>query len=315
MLEYYEVAELEKKWEEYDKNRKQFSFLKTGSSKFDFKFDKTIVILLVCISIAIGAIVWILTGSDEDENISMSQMNKDFSVKNIDKSAEVAMTNIKSEEISPRVEYNISKPASHNASNNQEVSRPTLSLNDIGIKSSEDAGGFTITNTYEQDSGQIQTISQNAAPQMQNQPNNIFNAIPKDEIIDFGNAPIPPKSSANIVNQGSRNTSGRIEIKTSALNLTESTLESKFYATNNIDYALTIAEQAYDRKDYETAIKWALISNEIDKNNIKSWAIFAKANYKKGRKDDAIFALENFNAKANNPEISAILTQIKSGAL
>ena len=38
MLEFYEVNELEKKWEDYNKNKKQFSFLKSKPN-FVLKFD------------------------------------------------------------------------------------------------------------------------------------------------------------------------------------------------------------------------------------------------------------------------------------
>lgn len=92
-------------------------------------------------------------------------------------------------------------------------------------------------------------------------------------------------------------------------------MESKFYATNKIEYSLSLAEEAYNKKDYDNAIKWALTSNELDKDNVASWIIFAKANYKKGRKEDALYALETFNAKAKNSEISNLISKIRSDKL
>ena len=80
-------------------------------------------------------------------------------------------------------------------------------------------------------------------------------------------------------------------------------------------YSLKLAQNAYDNKRYDEAIKWALISNEIDKNSVKSWIIFAKANYKKGNKQDALIALENFNSRVSNPEVIATIKQMKNGDL
>ena len=88
-----------------------------------------------------------------------------------------------------------------------------------------------------------------------------------------------------------RSISSRIQISTSRLDPNKQNLESKFYATKNIEYSLALAEQAYNKKDYDGAIKWALTSNELNKDNVQSWMIFAKANYKKGRKNDALYAL------------------------
>ena len=80
-------------------------------------------------------------------------------------------------------------------------------------------------------------------------------------------------------------------------------------------YSLELSEQAYNKKNYDDAIKWALVSNDIDKNNVKSWILFAKANYKKGNKEDALIALENFNARRQNPEVKIVIDQIKAGSL
>lgn len=340
MLEFYEVNELEKKWEEYNKNKKQFSFLKSKPN-FVFKFDKTILGLLALISIAIGAIFWLLK---DDDKVSMASINENIQNEptisdvvpnpapqvqptiNTAPQTEIAAQN---SEIS-RADYNISAPA--NDSNRvQNVERPSLNINDVGVLSSEDSGGFKITNTYENSANNQNFSNQNFANggfnQGFNQANNVpnfnpnaqnFNQPMKNEIIDFGKAPLPPKQNVASNAPAPVNRapiSSRLEIRTSNLSSERQSLESKFYATNKIEYSLSLAEEAYNKKDYDNAIKWALTSNEIDKNNINSWIIFAKANYKKGRKDDAIYALETFNSKAKNGEIANLINQIKSGAL
>lgn len=315
MLEFYEVNELEQRWEKYNQNRKKSGFL-AKFKNLDFKFDKTIIGLLVIISVAIGAILWLLNES-KDDSMSMAQINQNI-------------VNSTPEPIAPKVEtmqptLQISKSdfnMSATKVSTPNENRASLNLNEIGVNSSEDGGGFTITNNYEN----TQNFNQNYNGQNFNQnpfnqnsqnfnQNQNFNAIPRDEIIDFGKSPFPPKSGVVMQNNTPKVGGGKIEIKTSTLNVNKQSIESKFYATNDITYSLMLAEEAYNKKDYDNAIKWALTSNEINKDSIESWIIFAKANYKKGRKNDAIYALESFNAKHKNHEIEALISQIKSGSL
>ncbi len=332
MLEFYEVNELEKKWEEYNKNRKQFSFLKSKPN-FVLKFDKTILGLLILISVAMGAIFWLLKDSD---SVSMASINQNIENKkdssyasdtHAEQSADLAVqSNIS------RDDYNISAPKDTRAAKHAQKSseRPSLNLNDVGVLSSEDSAGFKITNNYENSGGfsnqaQVQNFggsnfNTQSAPgfNVPNTNNGVFaNQPPKSEVIDFGRAPVPPRSNFGGRSAASSGTplSSRIEIKTSNLSDDKQTLESKFYATNKIEYSLSLAEEAYNKKDYDNAIKWALTSNELDKDNVASWIIFAKANYKKGRKEDALYALETFNAKAKNSEISSLISKIRSGQL
>ena len=354
MLEFYEVAELEKKWEEYNKNRKKPSILSEKFSNLNIKFDKTIVGLLALICVAIGAILWLL--NDNDDEISMSKINQNIknttempkisqittNNENLQNLSDTANLNQEQNVLNDAPKYNMSTPNYDNKAQNED--RPSLSLKDIGITSSEDSGGFTIKNNYEdsennqnfnhqQNFGGYQngynnnngynqnygnSYAQNFPPSPANQNVNPFatTSIPKNEVIGFGNAPFPPNSDSRQISVNSQKSSiGKIEIKTSKINMDTKNLEEKFYATNNIDYALMLAERAYDGKNYNNAIKWALMSNDIDKENVRSWIIFAKASYKKGAKADALKALQTFNAKANNGEISHLISKIQSGSL
>lgn len=322
MLEYYEVSELEKRWEEYDKKRKQFSFLKNSKSDgIAFKFDKTILALLIFISVAIGAIVWILKDSNDDK-ISMAQINQN----SVNAESQIQSQTPQNNQVAvanqnvvyTKSDFNMSAPIVSN-SNVTNAERPTLNLNDVGIHSSEDSAGFSITNNY-QNNNYPNNNFQNLPQSQFNAKNNPFNSIPQNEIIDFGNAPVPPRSSvvANQQTTQKRPTtpvSSRIQISTSRLDPKKQNLESKFYETKDIEYSLALAEQAYNKKDYDGAIKWALTSNELNKDNIQSWIIFAKANYKKGRKNDALYALETFNSRVNNKDIANLISQIRNGSL
>ncbi|QKF64608.1 tetratricopeptide repeat protein [Campylobacter corcagiensis] len=291
MLEHFEVVELEQKWKQYKEGSKKFPLV--------FKFDKVVFLLLT--SVAVGAICWLFFRTNNSTDLS-----------NLEKNI-TSTTIIKKEEIA-KVSDNLEVLGNNNIDNNEEIApvvnlpnRGGLKFNEIGVDVSVDSGGFSINNSYDSTTSGIVDDRQS------------FTAIPKDEIIDFGKPPTSPKVASNIENKtparSSSDNRGKIKIQTSNLKTDKSSLESKFYSTGNIMYSLSISENAYSKKNYDEAIKWALISNEVDKNSAQSWILFAKANYKKGNKQDALIALESFNAKRQNPEVQAVINQIKAGTL
>lgn len=279
MLEHFEITELEEKWNKYNKNK--------GKLSKNLAFKKPVLIAFLAASVFLGLIFWFVF-SDKKDNIEV-------------KTTQVSTKN----ESLPSLE-NI-KVEKNNTFDKKEFSdvRGELNFNNIGINSSVDAGGFILNNTYEQEKQSFLKEEKT------------FPSIPKDEIIDFGNPPVPPQtvSNRNYTNVENTPKKGKVIIKTTPLKVDKNSLEEKFYASNDILYSLKLAQNAYDNKRYDEAIKWALISNEIDKNSVKSWIIFAKANYKKGNKQDALIALENFNSRVSNPEVIATIKQIKNGDL
>ncbi|MCZ6169261.1 CDC27 family protein [Campylobacter ureolyticus] len=279
MLEHFEITELEEKWNEYNKNK--------GKLSKNLGFKKSIIIAFLAGSVFLGLIFWFIF-SDKKDNIEV-------------KTTQVSTKN----ESLPNLES--VKVEKNNTFDKKEFSdaRGELNFNNIGINSSVDAGGFILNNTYEQEK------------QSFFKEEKTFPSIPKDEIIDFGNPPTPPQtvSNRNYTNVENTPKKGKVIIKTTPLKVDKNSLEEKFYASNDILYSLKLAQNAYDNKRYDEAIKWALISNEIDKNSVKSWIIFAKANYKKGNKQDALIALENFNSRVSNPEVIATIKQMKNGDL
>ncbi|GKH60509.1 CDC27 family protein [Campylobacter ureolyticus] len=279
MLEHFEIAELEEKWNEYNKNR--------GKLSKNLSFKKSVVMAFLAASVFLGLIFW-LVFSNKKDNIEVK----------------TAQASVKTETLPSVKNIEVEK---NNSFNKKEPSdkRGELNFNNIGINSSVDAGGFVLNNTYEQDK---QSFSKEEKT---------FSSIPKDEIIDFGNPPVPPQtvSSRNHTKVENTQKKGKVIIKTAPLKVDKNSLEEKFYASNDILYSLKLAQNAYDNKRYDEAIKWALISNEIDKDSAKSWILFAKANYKKGNKQDALIALENFNSRVSNPEVIATIKQMKNGDL
>ncbi|AKT90594.1 hypothetical protein CUREO_0733 [Campylobacter ureolyticus RIGS 9880] len=279
MLEHFEIAELEEKWNEYNKNR--------GKLSKNLSFKKSVIIVFLTASVFLGLIFW-LVFSNKKENIEVK----------------TAQTSVKSETLPSVKSTEVEKNNTLDKKKSSDK-RGELNFNNIGINSSVDAGGFILNNTYEQEKPTVFKEEKT------------FSSIPKDEIIDFGNPPVPPQTVSNRNYTKVENTQkrGKVIIKTAPLKVDKNSLEEKFYASNDILYSLKLAQNAYDNRRYDEAIKWALISNEIDKDSAKSWIIFAKANYKKGNKQDALIALENFNSRVSNPEVIATIKQMKNGDL
>ena len=279
MLEHFEITELEEKWNEYNKNR--------GKLSKNLSFKKSVVMAFLAASVFLGLIFW-LVFSNKKDNIEVK----------------TAQASVKTETLPSVKNIEVEKNNSFNKKESSDT-RGELNFNNIGINSSVDAGGFILNNTYEQEKPTVFKEEKT------------FSSIPKDEIIDFGNPPVPPQtvSNRNYTNVENTPKKGKVIIKTTPLKVDKNSLEEKFYASNDILYSLKLAQNAYDNKRYDEAIKWALISNEIDKNSAKSWIIFAKANYKKGNKQDALIALENFNSRVSNPEVIATIKQMKNGDL
>jgi tetratricopeptide (TPR) repeat protein len=88
-------------------------------------------------------------------------------------------------------------------------------------------------------------------------------------------------------------------------------IKKKFYATNNAIFSMKLAEKFYASKKYEKALKWSLITNEIDSKNEKSWLMFAKIKDKMGRKQDAINALNQYLKYENSSKAKKLLKKIK----
>ncbi|MCI6988645.1 MAG: CDC27 family protein [Campylobacter sp.] len=287
MLEHYEVVELEKKWENYTKSKTKDGFLQKINEFAKQNMDKTVIILLCIIAVGAGAIVWLM-GSKDGEVAQALEANSTI----ISSALEATPETTKKSAI---VETNLT--ANQEIGESFSYPRASLQLNDIGISSSVDSGGFTINNTYNADSA---NSSQNPG------------VMSDSEFIDFGNAPNPPRTK--IGSNTPRISKPNIQITSKNLSRANQTLEDKFNQTKDIAISLELSQQAYDRANYTEAIKWALVSNEIDKNNVKSWVLFAKSNYKLGRKNDAIVALRSLNQRLPNPEILELLNQMQTGA-
>jgi len=107
---------------------------------------------------------------------------------------------------------------------------------------------------------------------------------------------------------------GIIKIESKEVNSIEY-LKNKFEKTNNIIFALMLAEEYYSNKNYTESNKWALMANHIDAENEKSWLWFAKSKVKLGQKEDAIVALKAFLKTNKSQAAQTLLNKINLGEL
>lgn len=107
---------------------------------------------------------------------------------------------------------------------------------------------------------------------------------------------------------------GMIKIESQEINSIHY-LKEKFEKTNNIIFALMLAEEYYLSKDYIQSNKWALIANQLDADNEKSWLWFAKSKVKLGQKEDAIVALKAYIKNNKSKAAQTLLNQIHLGEI
>lgn len=107
---------------------------------------------------------------------------------------------------------------------------------------------------------------------------------------------------------------GVIKIETHEVNSIQY-LKEKFEKTNNIIFALMLAEEFYSNKNYVESSKWALIANQLDPDSEKSWLWFAKAKLKLGQKEDAIVALKAYLKTNKSKAAQTLLNQISLGEI
>ncbi len=89
-------------------------------------------------------------------------------------------------------------------------------------------------------------------------------------------------------------------------------LRKKFYASNDIRYALQIAGKLMDAQKYKEALKWSLIANEIAPQSAASWMLFAKIKLKMGKKQDAVNVLSAYLQSYDSAKVARMLKKIKS---
>ncbi len=90
-------------------------------------------------------------------------------------------------------------------------------------------------------------------------------------------------------------------------------LKERFEKTQNPTFAVMLAEEFYNAKNYKESIKWSLMANQLEPENDKSWVLFAKSKVKMGEKEDAITALKAYLVHNKSNSAQALLSQITLG--
>jgi len=91
--------------------------------------------------------------------------------------------------------------------------------------------------------------------------------------------------------------------------------EKKFNETNDIKFALFLANYYYDNKNYQASYKWAYTINQIHPTNEDGWLFFAKSLYKLEKKEDAIKVLRTYLRHYDSNSAQKLLSQIVQGVL
>jgi tetratricopeptide (TPR) repeat protein len=88
-------------------------------------------------------------------------------------------------------------------------------------------------------------------------------------------------------------------------------IKKKFYATNSSKFSIKLAKKFYELKSYKKALKWVLITNEIDSKSEDSWLMFAKVKDKMGKPNDAITALNQYLKQNSSTRVKKLLIDLK----
>ena len=133
------------------------------------------------------------------------------------------------------------------------------------------------------------------------------NIIPNEEVI-----PPAHKIKRDVIKKPAIKKKTKITIDMQEVDTIDH-LKNKFYATSSITFALMLAEEYYNVKDYTNSLQWALTANDIDAENTKSWYWFARSKVKLNQKKDAVRALKAFLTNNNSRILSTLLNKIEFG--
>jgi hypothetical protein len=89
--------------------------------------------------------------------------------------------------------------------------------------------------------------------------------------------------------------------------------EKRFNKNNNPALSLFLAKQYYARGDYSKSYNYALITNQLDKDNEDSWLIFSRSLVKLGKIDLAKKALKEYIKFSHSSNAQLLLDDITTG--
>jgi hypothetical protein len=89
--------------------------------------------------------------------------------------------------------------------------------------------------------------------------------------------------------------------------------EKRFNKNNNPALSLFLAKQYYARGDYSKSYNYALVTNQLDKDNEDSWLIFSRSLVKLGKTDLAKKALKEYIKFSHSSNAQLLLDDITTG--
>ncbi|EAI4414004.1 CDC27 family protein [Campylobacter fetus] len=309
MLDSYEIQEMENKWKKYNRNRNKKLYMLSAT-------------ILICLSIGISAgyfiDLYMKKQSDMLQN-EIANINLKKHVNELKEKAKIAKQKLEQQRAQDEKEL-LEQAKKDDVGFNLDIEKQTTL--DESLPNQQTKQKIKDIKTADNNNVLIpKIISQNALPNLND--SEITNQriisdlpLPQDtKILEFSETNQSESNQYQNQAQNKNQAQNSIKIESQTIDMSVESLKSKFDSTNDIKYAILLAEEFYKQNDYENAIKWAFTINSIDENEVKGWVIFAKAKYKIGKKEDALTVLNALQEKNRSASIEELIEQIKKETL
>lgn len=306
MLNVYEVLELEKRWQEYDRQKKQNSgFLKKPNFKlFDIlSKDKKLNLLLFCglvLVIILSVVCYYLFFSTTSSSKKTKPKTTSPEVIQV-KTNEILKAEKLEEEI---VQAEKEKIKLKNINKQNEVAEHSVSSDVTQVDSR-----YKITQTTLL-MPQYIDIKENYNAGVKSEERKKSDIKPA-KTINVEDDNVKKKSEEKIVVDDNNNSI--ITVSNASVSIDD--LIVYFKKHPNAVNAIKVSKAYFNNGDYINAKTWALKANSIDKDNEDSWILFAKANYKLGNKQDAIGVLNDYLKFNSSNKAKELLKSMQQGIL
>ncbi|EAK0835733.1 CDC27 family protein [Campylobacter fetus] len=300
---------MENKWKKYNRNRNKKLYMLSAT-------------ILICLSISISAgyfiDLYMKKQSDMLQN-EIANINLKKHVNELKEKAKIAKQKLEQQRAQDEKEL-LEQAKKMDVGFNLDIEKQTTL--DESLPNQQTKQKIKDIKTADNNNVLIpKIISQNALPNLND--SEITNQriisdlpLPQDtKILEFSETNQSESNQYQNQAQNKNQAQNSIKIESQTIDMSVESLKSKFDSTNDIKYAILLAEEFYKQNDYENAIKWAFTINSIDENEVKGWVIFAKAKYKIGKKEDALTVLNALQEKNRSASIEELIEQIKKETL
>ncbi|ABK83370.1 CDC27 family protein [Campylobacter fetus] len=300
---------MENKWKKYNRNRNKKLYMLSAT-------------ILICLSIGISAGYFIDLYMEKQSDMlqnEIANINLKKHVNELKEKAKIAKQKLEQQRAQDEKEL-LEQAKKDDVGFNLDIEKQTTL--DESLPNQQTKQKIKDIKTADNNNVLIpKIISQNALPNLND--SEITNQriisdlpLPQDtKILEFSETNQSESNQYQNQAQNKNQAQNSIKIESQTIDMSVESLKSKFDSTNDIKYAILLAEEFYKQNDYENAIKWAFTINSIDENEVKGWVIFAKAKYKIGKKEDALTVLNALQEKNRSASIEELIEQIKKETL